>query len=45
MDAQVPEALSSNIGALIIRIGVWGPEYYNYKKEPTKYSSIGRPLC
>ena len=24
------------IGALIIRIGVWGPLYYDYKKEPPK---------
>ena len=28
-----------NIGALIIRIGFWGPLYYNYKKEPQ--TSIG----
>ena len=25
-----------NIGALIIRIGFWGPLYYNYNKEPPK---------
>ena len=25
-----------NIGALIIRIGFWGPLYYNYGKEPPK---------
>ena len=25
-----------NIGALIIRIGLWGPLYYNYNKEPPK---------
>ena len=24
------------IGALIIRIGFWGPLYYNYNKEPPK---------
>ena len=24
----------SNIGALIIRIGCWGPLYYRYNKEP-----------
>ena len=23
-----------NVGALTIRIGFWGPVYYNYKKEP-----------
>ena len=27
---------SVNIGALTIRIGFWGPLYYNYKKEPSK---------
>ena len=27
------------IGALIIRIGFWGPLYYNYNKEPQ--NSIG----
>ena len=26
----------SNIGALIIRIGFWGPVYYTYNKEPPK---------
>ena len=25
-----------NIGALIIRIGFWGPLYYNSNKEPPK---------
>ena len=25
-----------SIGALIIRIGFWGPVYYNYNKEPPK---------
>ena len=25
------------IGALIIRIGFWGPLYYNYDKEPPKW--------
>ena len=24
------------LGALIIRIGFWGPLYYNYDKEPSK---------
>ena len=24
----------SNVGALIIRIGFWGPFYYNYNKGP-----------
>ena len=28
-----------NLGALIIRIGFWGPEYYTYNTEPPK--SIG----
>ena len=23
-----------NIGAFIIRVGLWGPLYYNYNKEP-----------
>ena len=27
-------AFSHNIGALIIRIGFWGPVYYSYNKEP-----------
>ena len=27
-------AVSHNIGALIIRIGFWGPVYYSYNKEP-----------
>ena len=26
----------ANIGALIIRIGFWGPLYYTYNKEPLK---------
>ena len=26
----------TTIGALIIRIGFWGPLYCNYKKEPRK---------
>ena len=25
-----------NVGALIIRIGLWGILYYNYNKEPPK---------
>ena len=28
--------LGFNIGALIIRIGFWGPLYYIYNKEPPK---------
>ena len=32
-----------DIGALIIRIGFWGPLYYNYSKEPPKHS-IGNYL-
>ena len=31
-----------NVGALIIRIGFWGPLYYNYDKEPQ--NSIGNYL-
>ena len=34
----------SNIGALIIRIGFWGPVYYNHNKEPHKSTSIGNYL-
>ena len=29
-------SVMSNIGALRIRIGSWGPLYYNYNKEPSK---------
>ena len=29
-------ATTHNIGALIIRIGFWGPLYDEYYKEPTK---------
>ena len=25
-----------DIGALIIRLGLWGPLYWNYSKEPPK---------
>ena len=25
-----------NVGALLVRIGCWGPLYYNYNKEPPK---------
>ena len=28
----------ANVGALIIRIGFWGPLYYNYNKEPSQNS-------
>ena len=28
--------LRFNIGVLIIRIGLWGPLYYDYNKEPAK---------
>ena len=40
-----PPSLNSdfNIVALIIRIGFWGPLYYNYNKEPTQ-NSIGKLL-
>ena len=30
------ETYMRNIGALIIRIGFWGPLYYKYNKEPQK---------
>ena len=29
-------SISANMGALIIRIGFWGPLYYNCNKEPPK---------
>ena len=28
--------ITANVGASIIRIGFWGPLYYNYNKEPPK---------
>ena len=28
--------ITTNIGALIIRIGFWGPLYYSYNKKPPK---------
>ena len=28
------------IGALLIRIGFWGPLYYNYNKEPPKIELV-----
>ena len=31
-----PDLDAFNIGALIIRIGLWGPLYYNSNKEPPK---------
>ena len=31
-----PPQARSNVGALIIRIGFWGPRYYNCYKEPPK---------
>ena len=35
----------TNVGALMIRIGFWGPVYYNYNKEPPKYyRQLLRPL-
>ena len=33
--------LDGRIGALIVRIGVWGPLCYNYTKEPPQ-NSIGK---
>ena len=36
---------SSKTGALIIRIGFWGPLYYNYDREPPKpYSNHSGPF-
>ena len=29
-----PKPKRATIGALIIRIGFWGPLYYDYNKEP-----------
>ena len=38
MSSQIaPQTLEPTIGALIIRIGFWGPLYYKYNKEPPKY--------
>ena len=34
----------SNIGALILRIGLGGPLYYNYNKEPPKIVIIASPI-
>ena len=31
---STPWAIDTNIGALIIRIGFWGPLWYNQNKEP-----------
>ena len=34
----------SNLGALLFRIGFWGPLYYNHNKEPPKpYSNYSGP--
>ena len=33
-DLSVKKAQSARVGALISRIGFWGPLYYNYNKEP-----------
>ena len=38
-----PRSLHPNIGALIIRIGCWGPLCYSYTKEPPQ-NSIGNYL-
>ena len=32
--------MKDNIGAFIIRIGFWGPFYYNYHKEPPKIALV-----
>ena len=29
-------AISTNVVALIIRTGLWGPSYYSFNKEPPK---------
>ena len=40
-----PKTLSCNIGAVTIRIGLRGPLYYIYSKEPLKqYWKLFRPL-
>ena len=36
VDAGHFEDGCANIGALIIRIGFWGPLYYKYNKDPPK---------
>ena len=36
VEVQERPKRKGNIGALIIRIGFWGPVHYNYKKEPTR---------
>ena len=35
-DVMVKSRAQVTIGALIIRIGLWGPLYYKYCKEPPK---------
>ena len=43
-DSGFEDLGSGNIGALIIRIGFWGPLYYNHNMEPTKINSTGNYL-
>ena len=35
-----PWSMVAIIGAIIIRLGFWGPVYYRYNKEPPKYIKI-----
>ena len=35
-EAEAVVAIDDNVEAVIIRIGFWGPLYYNYKKETPK---------
>ena len=35
---ETPNLQTTNIGVLMVRIGFWGPLYYNYNKEPPKNS-------
>ena len=35
-NCQLPSTVNLNVGALMIRIGFWGPLYYNSNKEPPK---------
>ena len=34
-----------NIGVLMIRVGFWGPFYYNYSEEPPRRKIEGQLYC
>ena len=40
LGATASTSSMSNIGALIIRIGLWGPLCCNYNNEPTKFKTV-----